>query len=90
MKPMQPTPRFCSPLEKHYMTKVAADVAAALSMAKEIAIASRVASADWPPMETPEGVDELVHVLAVTARLLAQRCRDVASIVNIRDAKGHE
>ena len=71
-------PRFCTPMERHYMTKAAANAATALSMAKELITACNVAHADWPPIPAPEGVQDLVQIINNVSLRLIQRCKDAA------------
>ena len=65
-------------MERHYMTKAAANAATALSMAKEISVACKFAGADWPPYHVPEGIHDLVQIINSTALLLIRLCNTAA------------
>lgn len=71
-------PRFCKPMGRHYMTKAAANAATALSMAKEIATACKVAHDDWPPHPVPDWIQDLVQIIDDAARRLIRRCHEAA------------
>lgn len=71
-------PRFCKPMERHYMTKAAANAATALSMAKELATACNVAHSGWPPTPVPDGIQDLVQIIDDAARRLIRRCKEAA------------
>lgn len=71
-------PLFCKPMERHYMTKAAANAATALSMAKELATACSVAHADCPPRQVPDGIHDLVQIIDDAARRLIRRCHEAA------------
>jgi len=68
-------PRFCAPMERHYMTKAAANAATALSMAKELVTALGVGPGGVP---APDGIQDLVQIMDLTALKLIQRCKQAA------------
>jgi hypothetical protein len=51
-------------------------------MAKELVTACNVARADWPPMPTPEGVQDLVQIINDASLRLIRRCKDAAYLID--------
>lgn len=56
--------KFCTPMKRHYMTRIAGDAAIALSMAKEM----QSKAGEQP------GVAELVETIGVASRRLIALC----------------
>ena len=76
--PDQERPLFCSPMERHYMTKAAANAATALSMAKELVSVWRTVHRE-NSMPDPEGVHDLVQIINDASKRLIQRCKVASS-----------
>jgi hypothetical protein len=70
--------RFCNPMERHYMTKAAANAATALSMAKELDTACDMAGPGWPPKQAPGGIQDLVQIINDASLKLIRRCKQAA------------
>ena len=63
------TYKFCVPMEKHYLTKIASNAAMALSMAKELSVVSRADHGE---------IQEFAHLIDAASKSLMRICKSHA------------